>query len=461
MTPAAPPAAALPQSPYRGIEPFRFVDSGIFFAREEETRELLRLVTMYRGVLVYGESGAGKSSAINAGFIPAALQENFAPERLRVQPRRGAEIVVERISASSDGVTCLPSLFAAEEDPSARVVLSAEAFAARLGTLPSGPRPVLIFDQFEEFETLFGDVLHEGVRAEAQAVQRAIWEALAAVLHDRSLSVKLVFVFREDYLAKLARRFAFVPGLRDHDLRLALPPVEAAYEIIRGPFERYPGRFGKELSPDLARRVAAQIAERRTGGTLNLSEVQIAALTLWQAPVPDALFDRVGGVQGLLEAYLADAIDRLDADLRDPAVALLSQLVTASGTRNLVSLEDLLLRVEAEEGIPRAVAERALEALERQARLVQREARHDSYFYEIVSEFLVPWISRQRVARQQEVELRRQRAELHRQETVHRWQLQLLAEQAKSARRLRLAAVMLVAFALAGWVLALIALGGR
>ena len=68
-----PPSLPLPSAPYRGIEPFRFVDQPIFSARADEVRKLVRLITIYRGIFFYGESGAGKSSLINAGLIPAAL----------------------------------------------------------------------------------------------------------------------------------------------------------------------------------------------------------------------------------------------------------------------------------------------------------------------------------------------------------------------------------------------------
>ena len=39
------------------------------------------------GVMLYGDSGAGKSSLINAGLLPEATRLGFHPERLRVQPR--------------------------------------------------------------------------------------------------------------------------------------------------------------------------------------------------------------------------------------------------------------------------------------------------------------------------------------------------------------------------------------
>ena len=101
MTTIAQDVKPLPEIPYRGIESFRFIDQRVFCAREEETWDLLSNILINRGVLLYGDSGSGKSSLINAGLIPAAIKENLYAHRLRVQPRRGREIKVERISTET------------------------------------------------------------------------------------------------------------------------------------------------------------------------------------------------------------------------------------------------------------------------------------------------------------------------------------------------------------------------
>src|ERR1051326_8031570 len=147
---------ALPEVPYRGVEPFRYIDHPIFFARKTETLKLLRTITIYRGVLCYGDSGAGKSSLINAGLIPEAIQEGFAPDRIRLQARRGAEIIIERLSLNDDDLPpyLTPSLADGEGD-SARVVFSWERFKEKLQRVTKDHYPLLIFDQFEEFITLF------------------------------------------------------------------------------------------------------------------------------------------------------------------------------------------------------------------------------------------------------------------------------------------------------------------
>jgi len=398
----------LPRFPYRGIQPFGYGDHLIFFARERETRDLLRHTVVYRGVALYGESGAGKSSLINAGLLAAAALEGFRADRVRVQPRAGEEIVVERIPTTGEpDAPFLPSSFAGDDGGSPRIVLPADTLRARLEDLGGDVRPLLVFDQFEELVTLFEETPdRETVRA-ATAVQQRIVDVLVDLLRDDTLSVKLLFVFREDYLAKVRKLLAAYPELIDHSLRLASPGVDALHDIVRGPFERYPGRFDPELPPGLADRLAAAIAERSGTAAINLSEVQVVCLRLWSAQEPEALFDEKG-VQGLLEDYLWSSLNEFPEELRVPAVALLSEMVTPSGARNVISAEDLVDRVRSEHELDAALLDPALAALEERTRLVRRERRRDLYLYEITSEFLVPWIR----GRQEELIREREREKL-------------------------------------------------
>src|SRR3954470_18898283 len=93
---------------------------------------------------------------INAGFIPEMLEEGFLPERLRVQPVPGAELVTERIALTDEGTApFLPSRFAADDESRTRLVFSTADVHARIGLEHEGGPALLIFDQFEEFVTLF------------------------------------------------------------------------------------------------------------------------------------------------------------------------------------------------------------------------------------------------------------------------------------------------------------------
>ncbi|MEY2505254.1 MAG: hypothetical protein QOG27_1534 [Verrucomicrobiota bacterium] len=414
------PKLTWPREPYRGIEQFRFIDRPIFFERREETRRLIRLVSIYRGTLLYGESGVGKSSVINAGFIPAMLEEGFLPERLRVQPVPGAELVVERLALTDEGTApFLPSRFAADDEARTRLVFSTKDARTRLGIEHAGGAPLLIFDQFEEFITLFEEAPENREKfAEAIQAQNTLLEFLADLLRDEMLPVKLLFVFREDYLAKLSKLFALVPNLRDQHVRLTFPDSAVLKKLIRGPFtnEIPPEHFGRVISDELANKLCAALEERSESGTINLTEVQIACLSLWRDPKGESLFDttpnRAEVVQRLLEGHLTGSLDRLSTGLREPAVAVLRHLVTNAGTRNIVLEADLLERLNTCEKISTATGKRALAELTDQSRLVRRQRRNEAYFYDITSEFLVPWIRRQRALSDARATMRKWRKRL-------------------------------------------------
>lgn len=423
-------AKPIPDAPYRGVEPFRFIDQQIFVARETETWNLISSIMIYRGVLLYGGSGTGKSSMINAGLIPKALEENFLPNILRVQPRRGKEIKIERIPIEVDGKPpYLPSTFT-KDDSALSFECSIQDIHSTLRSLdrsnPPAMRPMLIFDQFEEFVTLFEEAAHASssngdgsAQKEAIQTQQAILEAVTDLIHDDTLPIKILFVFREDYLGKLSILFEASPDLLDQYIRLKPPRVEMLRKIIRAPFVTKESRdskesiISKELSNGYARggrkpeelvkladQIAAELAAHGDGG-VNLSELQIVCRKLWEADKPATLFKQKDPIQKLIEGYWSDALEKFPGQLYEPAVALLGHLITSSNTRNIVSEDDLLN--DEKNSFPEKLLRDALDALVR-SKLVRREPRHRLYFYEIVSEYLVSWIQRLKTERLAELE---------------------------------------------------------
>ncbi len=427
----------LPAEPFRGLEPFRFADAEILFARADEVRELVRSITIHRAVMLYGESGAGKSSLVNAGLLPAVLAAGFRPDRIRVQPRAGEELVVERVHLDDTGAEYLPSSFSdATRDAPSQVVLGVDAFVRRLDGLSGEPLPLLVFDQFEELVTLF-----EGSPA-GRALQAQICDMLVELIRQPQRAIKVLLVFREDYLAQLSTLLARCPALPEHGERLLAPPTEALPTILRGPFERHPEAYPARITPQLAAQLQAEIELRSDGGRLNLSEIEIACLRLWRDPDPSTLYARKR-FEGLLADTLADVLDSLTAEQRDAAVALLGRMVTASGTRNVVSEDDLLEDALANDDVGNHEARDVLERLE-SARIIRREARHRIYCYEIVSEFLVGSIVQRRIARETA------RAEVARREEAER-QLRTARQRSRRQRwtiaALALGILLLVALA--------------
>ena len=64
-------------SPFVGPRPFEKEDSDRFFGRTREIEELLSLIIAHRAVLVYAQSGAGKSSLLRAGVIKRLEEQHY------------------------------------------------------------------------------------------------------------------------------------------------------------------------------------------------------------------------------------------------------------------------------------------------------------------------------------------------------------------------------------------------
>ena len=171
-------------------------------------------------------------------------------------------------------------------------------------------------------------------------------------------------------------------------MRLMRPGEGAVGRIIRGPFERYPGRFRKEISADLAGRVEEAIDKRSEdlAADMSLWEIQIVCQRLWESDNPDTLFEEQG-LQGILENYLTKALAAFTEDQRQAATVLLEFMVTPSGARNVISQWNLLDQAKEEEGIEHSKGIEILHMLA-DTRLVRRERRWDVYVYEIAASSL-------------------------------------------------------------------------
>jgi WD40 repeat protein len=401
----------LPGSPYPGIDPFSFAYRDLFFARETEARSLIRLTVMYRGVLLYSDSGMGKTSLVNAGLIRQAIDEGYQPERIRVQSKTEQEIVVERLSQEVEGEPpFLPSIFASY-DQRESVVLSVAQFMEKVRHGAESGHPLLIFDQFEEWVTLFGEGSGGQSAQEVRASQEKILDAIVSLINDSLLPVKVLIALREDYLPRLTPFFERCPDLPDHYLWLTPLKGDQVYRAIRGPFKKYPETYQPEISPSLARKIVKQFEGRSGGEAIHLTEVQIVCQDLFgsekEGPELEQYFADQGEVQGILEGYLDLVLESLGSDQQDPALALLTRMVTPAGTRNVISRDDLLTRVAYEDDIRRDLLEVTLDRLDEKTKLVRSEPRREVRYYELASEFLVERIRREAKRRQEQAEQRK------------------------------------------------------
>lgn len=135
--------------PYPGARPFGAGDAAYFHGREDEIAEVLaRLDGGERELGVSGPSGAGKTSLIAAGVLPALIRRAAAAD-----PERQAKVMVRTVrfsdSAGSPARQLAAALTGVEGDEAAATPPAIEAAATAL--LDDGDRRLLLFlDQLEE-----------------------------------------------------------------------------------------------------------------------------------------------------------------------------------------------------------------------------------------------------------------------------------------------------------------------
>jgi len=72
------------QNPWLGLTPFTEEFSCYFFGRADETAELFRLLKRERLTVLFGQSGLGKTSMLQAGLFPRLRQADFLPVYTRL-----------------------------------------------------------------------------------------------------------------------------------------------------------------------------------------------------------------------------------------------------------------------------------------------------------------------------------------------------------------------------------------
>jgi hypothetical protein len=188
------PAAAAPAgraNPYVGP---RAIESGeALFGRDNETVELLNQVIAHRVVLMYAVSGAGKTSLLKAGLIPALEARGFLPLP-PVQVRCAAP---PGVRANRYTLSVLMELEAARRKDGGDVLSPDRLASLSLKEYlrqhwPDGDGRVLMFDPFE-------DVLR--IDPTDTDVKEEFFAGVGAVLRDAG--VWAIFAMREEYVAGL------------------------------------------------------------------------------------------------------------------------------------------------------------------------------------------------------------------------------------------------------------------
>ena len=321
-------------SPFVGPRPFEKEDSDRFFGRTRETEELLSLIIAHRAVLVYAQSGAGKSSLLRAGVIPRLENQQYQVLRsARVHGLLPNDVPPESVQnifvyhALQYWATTLPNGQSIKNH--AKTTLSEflkPLVAAPAADEESPPPLVVILDQFEEFFTTNQYRWQE---------RRPFFDQLAQSLHDLP-TMKVVFVMREEYIAQLEPFNDLLPEKLRPRMHLERLRGNAARYAVVKPFENW----GLSFDPNAADELMAELSEIRVaegdkfretcGEFVEPVQLQVVCQSLWENLPPEwksgmnatsdgsrvitaEYIERFGDVDNALARYYDRSVERAAA----------------------------------------------------------------------------------------------------------------------------------------------------
>ena len=128
---------------FLGLQSYTEAQSEIFFGRDEEIERLTNLIKANTLTIVFGKSGTGKTSLLNAGVFPGLRKNYCLPFRIRL----------EFSEDSADLITQVKNILRTEIDKYGFQVESYPADETLWEYFHREPlwksiTPILIFDQF-------------------------------------------------------------------------------------------------------------------------------------------------------------------------------------------------------------------------------------------------------------------------------------------------------------------------
>ncbi len=299
-------SSVTPESPWLGLRSFTEEAQSFFFGRSDELDDLYERILDKPLAVLFGQSGLGKSSLLQAALVPRLRTTGFLPVFIRFDHDTNAPALESqlldslRTALESSGYTQqAAAIDAALTNEKASLDYAAflwllfhdpeYGFIPRRGT-PSDdfPRTVFLIDQFEEIFTL-------GQRPARRSTSAAFRETLAALVENRPPSSlremleedddlaerldykarhsRVLLSLREDFLHLLERWRRSMPSLMENRLELRmLSGPQAFLAVVR------PGQLRQELPAIIPDQVGQAIVRFVAGADDDVPLEQIDAV---------------------------------------------------------------------------------------------------------------------------------------------------------------------------------------
>lgn len=321
------------KSPFKFLDAYTREDRSAFFGREAETEALYQMVAQNRLILLYGQSGTGKTSLIQCGLGSRFDPTDWYPLFFRRQSNINAT-VLQRLEYLTPGMEAGAGVPERLE----------ELYVQSL-------RPLyLVFDQLEELFIL------------GSTEEQAQFAGLLRQILETVIPCRILLVIREEYLSHLYELEKTLPTLFDRRLRVEPMGRNKVKEVLEGSFRQFNIRW-PAVTPPIPDRIIDNVSAGKLGTPLPYLQVYLDLLyRAHSAGLPDApatpaaawpelqlapeKIDALGKIENVLERFLSDQVQAVQAEMAgkfpglppDAVAKVLDGFVSEEGTKRPVGV---------------------------------------------------------------------------------------------------------------------------
>ena len=316
--------------PYKFLDSFGPADAEIFSGRDGDIARLQREFYASRCLILFGASGTGKTSLVQAGLLPSLPAERYAWVPVRLLDAHPTDAIKAAL-ANEWGV-----------DQQTKPLHE----AIRAATTTLGKAVVIVLDRGEE---LF--------QHHARTVRQQFARDLGKCLDTASLDVHVLITVREDYYHRLGEFQDLIPTIFHHIMYVTRLTPEQAVAAVVEPAQQRGWHIDETLVEEVLVPQLVKMAQERAtpladeDACIEPPLVQIVCHALAQhaaqahrTTIGAQDYAALGDIRTILGRYLETTLQQFGAEQRQ-ARAILKAMVTAQRTTWAGFLEELRSRV--------------------------------------------------------------------------------------------------------------------
>lgn len=346
-------------NPWLGLESYSINDAYRFYGRDNDIEIVSNAIYENFITTIYGISGAGKTSLLNAGLTPALIENNYLPIRIRLNHSSDKSYSMQVIDAITDAIDSVNGEVEYDGDISLEQIYENEKLwyflhTSGFWTKDNYPiRPVIFIDQFEELFTKNDDTykissffeMINAIQYDTPPTQtKELLENSYGYFELKCNTSRIVFIIREDFLARLEDYSYGIAVLRRNRIGIKQMNGHQALEVILKPI---PGLVTREGAIKILSKVSGKevIDSDRSLGRISIdtSILSLFCSELYQRAVEeksDIITSKI--IEEFGSNIIAHFYSKSLALVPPTLVTYLEKhLLTSNGYRNSIALEDV------------------------------------------------------------------------------------------------------------------------